>query len=278
MFGYVVADMTSLTQEQKDIYRGYYCGLCHCLHQEYGSLQRLVLNYDMTFMVLLYTSLYDLSDHSQQRRCIAHPFKKQLQTINEATYYAAAMNIALSYYKCEDDWRDEHSHIAMLFSKFLKKSMASLQGHYEEKLMRIRDRLNELSRLEAEDVQDPDRAAALFGQLLGETFVWRHDRWSEELYHIGYTLGQFIYLTDAILDLPQDVKKGRYNPLRSRWSADFNKEAYLPLLQIILGDCMDAFDRLPLIDHTELLHNILYSGIWTRFHQDKPKNKEKNHV
>lgn len=278
MFGYVVADMTSLTQEQKDIYRGYYCGLCQCLHREYGSMQRLVLNYDMTFLILLYTSLYDLSEHSQERRCIVHPFKKHTQTINEATHYAAAMNIALSYYKCLDDWRDDRSCAAMLFSKLLSKSTAQLAEVHEEKLTRIRSLLNELSQLEAQNIQDPDRAAGLFGDLLGEVFVWKQDRWSDLLYRIGHTLGEFIYLTDAILDLPEDVKKDRYNPLRSRWNESFTKDAYLPLLQIILGDCMEAFDRLPLIEHTDLLRNILYAGIWTRFYQDKQNNKEKNHV
>lgn len=278
MFGYVVADMSSLTQEQKDTYRSYYCGLCHCLHKEYGSAQRLVLNYDMTFLILLYTSLYDLSERADQRRCIIHPFKNQLQTVNEATYYAAAMNVALSYYKCVDDWRDDRSHIAMLFSKLLKKSIPSIQQNYEEKLERISHYLEALSTLEMQRIHDPDRAADLFGNLLGEVFVWKQDRWSDILYHIGHTLGQFIYLTDAILDLPDDVKKDRYNPLRARWHDDFTKEAYLPLLKTFLGDCMDAFDRLPLIEHTELLHNILYSGIWTRFYQDKQKNKEKNHV
>ncbi len=278
MFGYVVADMSSLTQEQKDTYRSYYCGLCHCLHREYGSVQRLVLNYDMTFLILLYTSLYDLPEQTQERRCIVHPFKKQRQTINDATCYAAAMNIALSYYKCVDDWRDDRSYIAALFSKLLKKSIHPVQGCYEEKLERICNCLDALSALETQNIQDPDQASDLFGKLLGEVFVWKEDRWSDTLFHIGHTLGQFIYLTDAILDLPDDVKKDRYNPLRARWHDGFTKESYLPLLKIILGDCMDAFDRLPLIEHTDLLHNILYSGIWTRYYQDKQKNKEENHV
>ena len=58
MFGFVAADPTKLSPEETEIYRGAYCGLCHALNSRHGSLARLTLNYDMTFLVLLLSSIY----------------------------------------------------------------------------------------------------------------------------------------------------------------------------------------------------------------------------
>ena len=58
MFGYVLADKSNLSETQFQRYRSCYCGLCHEIGRSYGSLQRLALNYDMAFLVLLLTSLY----------------------------------------------------------------------------------------------------------------------------------------------------------------------------------------------------------------------------
>ena len=59
MFGYVLADKSNLSEAQFQRYRSCYCGLCHEIGRSYGSLQRLALNYDMAFLVLLLTSLYE---------------------------------------------------------------------------------------------------------------------------------------------------------------------------------------------------------------------------
>ena len=38
MFGYVTIAAGALTQEQRERYRAYYCGLCHALKHRYGAL------------------------------------------------------------------------------------------------------------------------------------------------------------------------------------------------------------------------------------------------
>ena len=53
MFGYVIARKDTLSEEQLARYRGCYCGLCHALKEQAGSLHRLALNYDMTFLILV---------------------------------------------------------------------------------------------------------------------------------------------------------------------------------------------------------------------------------
>ena len=37
----------------------------------------------------------------------------------------------------------------------------------------------------------------------------------------------------------------------------------------MIGECTDAFERLPLVENVEILRNILYSGVWVRFGKAK---------
>ena len=279
MFGYVVANLSSLSEAQKSIYRGYYCGLCRCIADNFGGSKRLVLTYDMTFLTILLSSLYDLPEKTVQRKCVVHPVRKHTEITTAATHYAAAMNIALAYHNCLDDWADEKSMKSLFISKMLSRHIPAITAHYEEKAEIIRSTLAELSALEAQNLQEPDAGANVFGKLLGEIFAWQEDRWSNLLRQIGESLGRFIYLMDAVLDLPGDLIKGSYNPLRSRWTDNYDPKAYIPVLNIMLGECTDAMERLPLLNNIDLLQNILYEGVWTRFCQSKYNlSKEEDHV
>ena len=59
MFGYVLPDQKELKIRELEMYQGYYCGLCLALKKQYHFLGRLSLNYDMTFLALLLTALYE---------------------------------------------------------------------------------------------------------------------------------------------------------------------------------------------------------------------------
>ncbi|MDF2615785.1 MAG: hypothetical protein K0Q47_440, partial [Sedimentibacter sp.] len=59
MFGYVTINKMELKFKEYYSYRGYYCGLCKSLKTEYSNLSRFTLNYDMTFLILLLSSLYE---------------------------------------------------------------------------------------------------------------------------------------------------------------------------------------------------------------------------
>lgn len=64
MFGYVNINRNELSDENKKIYQGYYCGLCQKLKEVSGRKGQMLLNYDMTFLVVLLTGLYELEDKS----------------------------------------------------------------------------------------------------------------------------------------------------------------------------------------------------------------------
>ena len=95
MFGYIVVNQPELKMKEYDEYRKYYCGLCKSLKDRYGARGQISLSYDMTFLVLLLTGLYEPEKHSGSRRCIAHPTSKHTYVQNEYTDYVADMNVIL---------------------------------------------------------------------------------------------------------------------------------------------------------------------------------------
>ncbi len=102
MFGYISINKAEMKFKDYDVYHSYYCGLCKVLKECYGRRGQVTLSFDMTFLVILLTGLYEPDTKTEMVRCIAHPMQKHAAKTNEFTEYAAAINMLLSYYKCED--------------------------------------------------------------------------------------------------------------------------------------------------------------------------------
>ena len=98
MFGYVRIRKPELLVKDYECYKGFYCGLCHSLRDTYGLRGQVTLTYDMTFLVLLLSSVYDLAVKEEYKRCIIHPAGKRRVIRTEAADYAADINMLLSYY------------------------------------------------------------------------------------------------------------------------------------------------------------------------------------
>ncbi len=59
MFGYVVVNKPEMKFKEFDVYHSYYCGLCRTFRNSYGLRGRAALNYDMKFLAILLTGLYE---------------------------------------------------------------------------------------------------------------------------------------------------------------------------------------------------------------------------
>lgn len=263
MFGYVIADAASLDDAQLSRYRGCYCGLCRTLRREYGLANRLALTYDMTFLTLLLSSLYEPEEQSGHERCLVHPCKTHTYYESSVTRYAAAMNTALAYYNCMDDWQDDRRALRLAEAKLLYPAMQRAAAQYPRQCQAMQACLARMSALEASESTLPDETANEFGNLMAELFVYQEDRWSGVLRSFGFALGKFIYFLDAACDLESDRKRGRYNPLLSL--ADTSPASLKRQLTLLIGDAAVPFERLPLVQDAGLLQNILYSGVWARF-------------
>ncbi len=275
MFGYVLALEEQLTKEEWQRYRGAYCGLCRTLGMQFGQRARLTLTYDMTFLVLLLSSLYEPQEYHDSARCLPHPLHPRDYWHNDVTRYAAAMNMVLAYEKQQDDWQDDKNPAALAFSHLLKQAGAQAAAAYPRQYSAIRAGLDTLTALEWSNDEDPDAAANCFGRLMAEIFCWKEDRWSPYLSQMGMALGRFIYLMDAWEDLEADMKKGRYNPLKPQAGRPDFDEWVGEMLIMILGDCTQAMEQLPLVQDVEILRKILYAGVWNRYARKLKQKKER---
>ena len=276
MFGYVVANMGQLSQEQKDVYRSYYCGLCRSLKRQYGNFGRLTLNYDMTFMILLLADLRDPATTLHTGRCVVHPCKEKTMAENEIIDYGASMNVLLAYYNLMDDWADEQKKTAKTAANRLKKFIPAIEARYPRQARAVKECLEALAQEERHHPRDLDAAANLSGKMLGQLFVYEKDFWANDCYHLGEALGRFVYWMDAYEDLPKDQKKDRYNPLSLISNQPDYRQRVQEMLKNTLGECAIILERLPLVEHLDILRNVLYSGVWTKFEQiNNKEEKEK---
>lgn len=282
MFGYITADASQLNEEQCQRYGGCYCGLCRALQRRHGLLGRLTLTYDMTFLVLVLSSMYEPEEHAGMGRCPVHPLKKRSDWATEFTDYAADLNLLLAWWNCLDDWEDERKVSRLLLYKLLAKRCRKLEQRYPRQSKAIRDNLARLHRYEDGPEQSADRAADCFGDLMGELFVVKEDDyWAPTLRQMGQGMGRFIYILDACIDAEEDGKHGRANPLLALGGGERTREGDYALLTMLLGDAAAAFERLPMVQDVTLMRNILYAGVWQKYNQafyrrDQHSGKERD--
>ena len=273
MFGYVTASGKELTRQQQDRYGSVYCGICRAIRDQSGQMARLGLSYDMAFLALALMSLYEPEEVSGRNSCAMHPLKRRTWVDNEYIRYSADMNVALAYYNCLDDWKDDGKLSAKFMAGALEKNYPQIAARYSRQCKAIEDCITELSRLEKENCPNPDQVAGCFGMLMSELLVYEEDLWAPALREMGMALGRFIYLADAAVDYRKDAKRKKYNPyLAMETGEDWPRwEEYLVLA---MSRCTDYYERLPLVQDKAILDNILYSGVWTNFGRLRKKAGE----
>ncbi|SHO47075.1 DUF5685 family protein [Anaerocolumna xylanovorans] len=261
MFGYVTINKPELKVKDYEKYHAYYCGLCKVLKRKYGALGQLTLTFDMTFLIVLLSGLYEPEEKREAHRCIAHPAKKHVMRYNEITEYAADMNIILAYHNLMDDWTDDRNIGKLSFAKILERSYRKLEKKYERQAAAVNHYMETLTECEKRKESSLDMAAGLTGEMLGEIFNYREDEWAETLKKLGFYLGKFIYLCDASEDVEKDKKSGSYNPFLLQ-EKDIDKRE---ILNLMMADCTREFEKLPILLNADILRNILYAGVWQKF-------------
>lgn len=265
MFGYIIVNKAEMKFREFDVYHSYYCGLCRVLKEKYGAAGQMSLSYDMTFILMLLTSLYEPETQHSICRCVAHPFEEHEYRTNIFTEYIADMNVLFTCYKCSDDWEDERKLGKLLYGKLLSRKSGRIKELYADKLRKICMLMHDFSLAEREGNADIDTMAGLFGKVMEQIVVCREDEWSENLHALGFYLGKFIYLLDAYEDVELDIQKGTYNPLKEKYKEiDFEEDCRM-ILTMMMSECCKEFEKLPILENVEILRNILYSGVWTRY-------------
>lgn len=273
MLGYVTADKPELKMKEYEIYTGYYCGVCKSIGKRYGQLPRMVLSYDAAFLALLMAGLSGEVDEPSREHCLAHPLKKKTIVRNEAIDYAADVMLILAWHKLLDDANDEGKLYAKTAAATLKGIYRKLEAARPELCRKVTENLAALTLLEKEKCPSLDQAAEEFAKImeaiLEEAPVPDGFRELAAMKSVGYHLGKWIYLMDAIDDIDENIESGAYNPLLYRFDyqpgeKDFRgriMETCRFNLFHYLGEIANAVDLLPLKKNKGVIENIIYKGL-----------------
>ena len=267
MFGYVVINEPELKIKDHRKYKGVYCGLCQTLKRKYGPLGQVCLNNDMTFMALMHMSLYEgeMPGIEKDYRCKLHPTKKMRIYMNGHLDYAADMTMILSYYLARDHWKDDGQISALLHLHAMRRKVRRLSRLYPRQHKAVKNYIYRLEAAERRQEKELDKLAGLTGTMLAEIFNWKEDIWADMLKNVGFYLGKYIYIMDAYEDLEKDQKKGSFNPLLEYKNRPDFEDFVFEMLDLMMADCARSFEKLPLEQDVEILRNILYAGVWSKY-------------
>lgn len=275
MFGYVKVNNSELKVKEYEFYRGTYCGLCRSMGKCTGQCSRMTLNYDFVFLALVRMSLDTPAISFEQKRCLAHPFKKRNSMVrNPALDYCSATSAILNYQKVKDDIADEkgfkklRARLALPFVAHARKKALKKTPSLKELDTTVAQKLLELSTLEKSDRISVDEPANCFGELLGYIMSFGFDANDARVaFEFGKSIGAWIYIADALDDMSEDFKKGRYNPFILLYNGSLpDKEQLTSIYYAIknrLYNAEAAFDLFDAEDGTikSIIQNVIYLGI-----------------
>lgn len=268
MFGYVRPFQDELKVRDYDLFRAAYCGVCQALRQRYGILARMILHYDFAMLALL---LMDGTVPCERRRCPRHMLgKRRMLVSNPAADRAADAGILLACGKWEDAVRDEgfwkRLGARLLLFLFARK-MRLAQKRLPEFYAVLHNCLDELHALEAAKSASLDAAADTFARIL-QALAGQEDTPPARCRRLAlYHTGRFLYLLDAVDDYADDMRKGRYNPLRYRFDTEGEplteemKDTLRQTLDISCAEALRALDLLTGLQGQAVLENILGLGL-----------------
>ncbi len=286
LFGYVIPYKNELKVREYDVFKAYYCGLCKTLGKEFNQAVRFGLNYDLTFLALLISSLDSNRDTFKREGCISNPFKKKMIiNTNDGLLYTSNISIMLIYFKLLDDWKDEKSIMSIVSTTAFLFPVRKAKRLYPNKYDTIKTYLKRLTQLEKANCDKIDESADMFAKLMEEIaaapFI-TDENTLRVLRWLGYNLGRWIYILDAFNDIEEDIKKKNYNPILLQYDynkaesiEDFKKRVRDPIefsLTFTLDSMAKSYELLDIKHNKEILDNIIYMG--TRFKMEQVLNKK----
>lgn len=295
MYGYVRPNKGELKVSEYERFRGVYCGLCHELKARYGPICRFLVNYDFTFLAMLFAE--NQAPETKICRCPYHPLRKTMCPKPGCSMAIAAdCTVVLAYWKLKDGIADKRfwgSLGCRIACAFLKRHYKKASGLQPEFAVVTETNLRELGKLEEEKCRSLDAAADRFAVILRASAACIGDDTSRRVLHeLLYHLGRIVYILDAVDDLPEDMRSGSYNPLIYRFSlqegmlSSEQEQELRASLQLSHNSICNAFALMENNPYQGILANIIYTGLpsvaaavfagtWKTV--SKPK-KERSHV
>ena len=286
MFGYVKPDKQELKVKEYETYKAVYCTLCKTLGKEYGVFAKALLTYDATFYVLFRKALLQSGpDCAHSGVCRFNPLKKcNYIDCDETLKTAAGLSVIMFYYKLLDNVSDGGffkrlgCRIVLPFAKLKFKKAVKKYSYFDDIIKLSVDKQTEL---ESENVDSVDKACDPSAKALGEIFAYGlTDEAKQSAYRVGYCLGRYDYLSDALDDLEDDIRHGSYNVFVNKYSLDGSQlsdeiiDGICGSIRIGVGEAVSALDAIELNCYSSIIRNILTDGTEAQIQRLVSKSKE----
>ncbi|MBR3994290.1 MAG: hypothetical protein IKI97_03320 [Clostridia bacterium] len=296
MFGYIKPYEDELKVRNFKLYRSLYCGLCKSAGKNISIFSRFFLSYDYTFFAAV-RMVFERTPYTfKKSRCGFHLFaKKDIIADNSAISLSCAIFSILTYYKLLDNIKDEvffkslGARFLLPFASHMRKK--ALKRGFSDADMIISDCMEQIGNLEKRKDVSSCEISAVFGDMMAYLLklgLKAEDKDDAEV--VGFEIGRFIYMADALDDLEKDEKRNRFNPYLNEYKDSITARTELYKQKNILVHGTDvAADiistRMKSLDQQhrdlcEIIQNILYLGcpsvIDGIFDKNKPGNCSEN--
>lgn len=272
LFGYIKPYKPEMKMMEFDTYKAIYCGLCKQLGEAFGPFSKLTLSYDFAFLSLLCLGIGEDCPGYQRRCCAANPLKRIpcLCTCEDGRFSASAA-MTMFYYKVLDNYQDSRAGgkikalLLLPFASHARKKARKLFPQMDEIIGREMLKQKECE----ENFVSVDAAAEPSARALAEItgLIPAEEQNRRVLYRIGYLVGRWVYLVDALDDLEGDLKSGAFNPYQKKFqlTADSDlteaKEYAKGIICLTAGELSNTYELLDLKRYKTILDNIIYLGL-----------------
>lgn len=251
-------------------YKAVYCGLCRQLGRSFGLPARFILSYDATFLALLGMGMAEDPPDISPGRCAFNPLRRMpVCREDPALAFAADIAMVMLYWKLRDDLADEGlgkrllARAGLLFTGGAYRRAAARHPELDDAFRRMTE---EQAELESRRSPNLDEAAEPTAKALSIVFaaLSREEDQRRVLTRLGYLVGRYVYLADALDDLPRDQEKGRYNPLLLAYGEvepEERRRQCRGSLYLTIGETQRAWELLRVRRFAPILENILTLGL-----------------
>ncbi len=263
MFGYVKTFKPELKVREYEMYRSVYCTVCKRIGKKYGHALRFSLSYDFAFLAMLGISLEaEGCQDFEKSHCVYNPLKKCSYTkgYEDVFDFTCAASVIMLYYKLCDDVRDMgaiKSFLRRSYRLIIKKAYKRAAREFPqiEKIVSDMDSSQVKSEKAGSAV---DAAAEPTAVALGKlcALLSNDDVNRRVLQRIGYCVGKWVYLADALDDMEEDKKRGNFNPLLSTDTANA-----MGNLNVCSNEAGSSFELIANGIYAPILKNIFYLGM-----------------
>lgn len=264
MFGYIKPLEAQLRVCELDTYKAVYCGVCRGLSKRFGPAARLTLSYDFTFIAMLYASLGKQAPVFSAQICPVNPFKRRPHLeYCEAVEFSCDMAMLLLHEKCVDNIEDSGFVKSLGWRTLLPLAQSASRTAVKDR-PEAAEIAAEMTRAQREaekqgESASVDLACDATATALSKIFALTVENETDArvLSRLGYMLGRFIYLCDAVDDLEDDLAKDNFNPLKHFK----DREKLTEIINMTLGEVGSAYALLEPKYFKEILDNIIYLGL-----------------